>query len=208
MEIVGVVQSAHDTFLRQPPAGEIYLPYAQMDHFNHVNFIARTAANPTVMIPALRRVIWSEDKNAPITEVETKDQIVSNSVAEPRFQALLLGSFGGLGLLLAMVGIYGVISYGVKQRTRKIGVRMALGAQPGNVLRMVIREGILLAVAGIAGGLALTRFLQSLLFEIRLTDPLTFEGAAIVLALVSFAACWIPARRAMKIEPMEALTYE
>jgi len=144
--------------------------------------------------------------------VETMDQIVSSSVAEPRFQALLLGSFGALGLLLAMGGIYGVISYGVTQRTREIGVRMALGAQPGNVLRMVIREGMLLAgagiIAGIAGALALGRVLQSFLFEIKPTDPTTFVGVAFALAIVAMAACYIPAWRAMRIEPMEALRYE
>ncbi len=216
MEVVGVVASAHDTDLQKPLSGEIYFPFAQsdlrVDYFNYTNFIARTAADPTVMIPALRQAIWSENKDAPITDVETMGQIVSSSVAEPRFQALLLGSFGGLGLLLAMVGIYGVISYGVTQRTREIGVRMALGAQPGNVLRMVIREGMLLAgagiIAGIAGALALGRVLQSFLFEIKPTDPATFVGVAVALAIVAMAACYIPAWRAMKIEPMQALRYE
>jgi putative ABC transport system permease protein len=130
----------------------------------------------------LRRAVWSEDKEAPITDVETMDQIVSSSFAEPRFQAILLGSFGALGLILAMGGIYGVISYGVTQRTREIGVRVALGAQRGNVLRMVIREGMTLAglgiVIGVGGALALTRFLQSLLFEVKPTDPATFTGVA------------------------------
>jgi len=215
MEVVGVVATGHDTDLQRPPSGEIYFPLAQADYFyllNYTNLIARTAADPTVMIPALRQAIWSEDKNAPITEVETMDQIVSSSVAEPRFQALLLGSFGALGLLLAMVGIYGVISYGVTQRTREIGVRMALGAQPGNVLHMVIREGMLLAgagiIAGIVGALALGRVLQGLLFEIKPTDPTTLVGVAVALAIVAMAACYIPARRAMRIEPMEALRYE
>lgn len=215
MEVVGVVASAHDTDLQQAPSGEIYFPFAQADYLyllSYTNFIVRTAADPTVMTPLLRQAIWSENENTPITDVETMDQIVSSSVAEPRFQALLLGSFGALGMLLAMVGIYGVISYGVTQRTREIGVRIALGARPGNVLRMVIREGMLLAgagvIAGIAGALALGRVLQSLLFEIKPTDPTTFVGVAVALALVAMAACYIPARRAMKIEPMEALRHE
>ena len=212
MEIVGVVQNARDTNLPTEPAGEIYFPYAQVDYFEDADFIARTSGSPSVMIPALRRAIWSEDKEAPITDVQTMDQIVSSSIAEPRFQSILLGSFGALGLILAMVGIYGVISYGVRQRTREIGVRMALGARPRDVLRMVIREGMLLAGAGIllgvGGALALTRFLRSLLFEIKPTDPVTFAGVAIVLTLAALAACWIPARRAMRIEPMEALRYE
>ncbi|MGB6485011.1 MAG: ABC transporter permease [Candidatus Acidiferrales bacterium] len=212
MQVVGLVTTATDADIEQPLSGEIYLPYAQTDHFLRTYFIARTSEEPAVMIPALRWAIWSEDKDAPITDVATMDQIVSGSVAEPRFQALLLGSFGALGLILAMVGIYGVISYGVTQRTREIGVRMALGAQPGNVLRMLVREGMLLAgagiVVGVGGALALTRFLRSLLFEIKPTDLATFVGVAVVLALVALAACYVPARRAMRVEPMEALRYE
>lgn len=212
MEIVGVVESARDTALPMEPVGEIYLPYAQARFFKEANFIVRTSADPAVMLPALRQAIWSEDKEAPVTDVETMDQVVADSVAEPRFQSMLLSSFGALGLVLAMVGIYGVISYGVTQRTREIGVRMALGARPQDVLKMVIGEGMLLAaggiVLGVGGALALTRFLRSLLFEIKPTDPATFVGVAIVLALVALAACWIPARRAMKVEPMEALRYE
>ena len=212
MDIVGIVESARDTALPMERLGEIYLPYAQAHGFKDANFIARTSADPAVMLPALRRAIWAEDKEAPITDVETMDQVVADSVAEPRFQSILLGSFGALGLLLAVVGIYGVISYGVTQRTREIGMRMALGARPQDVLRMVIGEGMLLAGAGIllgaGGALALTRFLRSLLFEIKPTDPATFVGVAVVLAVVALAACWIPARRAMKVEPMEALRYE
>jgi predicted permease len=213
MEVIGVVASTHDTSLEEPhPLDEIYIPYTQQNHVDDTYFIARTSADPAVMIPALRRAVWSEDKNAPITDVLTMDQIVADSVAEPRFQALLLGSFGALGLILALVGIYGVISFGVTQRTHEIGVRMALGAQPGNVLRIVIRESMVLAgfgiVIGIGGALALTRFLRSLLFEVKPTDAATFVGVAVVLAVVAMAACWIPARRAMRVEPMEALRYE
>lgn len=212
MPIVGLVGTAKDADLELPLSGEIYFPYAQSDHFLWTNFVARTSQNPAVMVPALRRAIWSEDKNAPVTDVATMDQIVRSEVAEPKFQALLLGSFGALGLILAMVGIYGVISYGVTQRTHEIGIRMALGAHPANVLRMVIREGMVLAgagiILGIAGALALGRVMQSLLFEIKPTDPATFVSVAILLAIVSAAACWIPARRAMRIEPMEALRYE
>jgi predicted permease len=212
MEIVGVVATSRDTNLEESPVGEIYRPYSQIDYQQDANFIARTSADPAVMLPALRRAIWSADKEAPITDVMTMDQLVAASVSEPRFQAILLGSFGALGLLLSMVGIYGVISYGVTQRTREIGVRMALGAQPANVLRMVIREGMLLAgagiIVGIAGALALGRVLQSLLFEVKPTDPATFVSVAIALALVAAAACYVPARRAMRVDPMEALRYE
>jgi predicted permease len=210
-EIVGVVRSARDTDL-STPTGEVYFPYAQADRFTAANFVVRTSTDPALVLPALRRAVWSEDKEAPITDVQTMDQIVSSRVAEPRFQAILLGSFGGLGLILAMGGIYGVISYGVTQRTREIGLRLALGAQRGSVLRMVIREGMTLAGLGIAigigGALALTRFLQSLLFEVKPTDPATFAGVVLLLLIVAAAACGIPARRAMNVEPMQALRYE
>ena len=212
MQVVGVVATAHDNFLERTPAGEVYMPFAQINGFQEANFVARTSANPAAMLPALRHAIWSVDKDAPITDVYTMDQIVSDSVAEPRYQAVLLGSFGGLGLILAMVGIYGVISYSVTQRTREIGVRMALGAQPHSVLRMILREGMFLAaagiVAGIGGALALGRVLRSLLFEIKPTDPATFISVSITLALVAFAACYLPARRAMKVDPIVALRYE
>jgi predicted permease len=212
MNVVGEVSDTHDANLNDKPLAEIFVPVGQGSYFLGTSFIARTATDPMVIVPAIQQAIWSVDKNAPITDVKTMDQLVAESVAEPRFQAILLGSFGALGLLLAMVGIYGVISYGVTQRTREIGVRMALGAQPANVLRMVIREGMLLAAGGImigiGGAMALGRVLQSLLFEIKPTDPATFIGVSILLILVALAACYIPARRAMRVDPMVALRYE
>ncbi len=212
MEIVGVVATSRDANLERATSGEIYHCYAQETYRRDAYFVARTSENPAVMIPALRLAIWSVDKDAPITEVYTMDQLVGLNAAEPKFQALLLGSFGAFGLILAMVGIYGIISYGVTQRTHEIGIRMALGAHPGNVLRMVIREGMVLAgagiVLGIAGALALGRVLESVLFQIKPTDPATFVSVAILLAVVSATACYVPARRAMRVEPMEALRYE
>jgi putative ABC transport system permease protein len=137
---------------------------------------------------------------------------VEATLSQPRFQALLLGLFSGLALILAAVGIYGVISYSVIQRTHEIGIRMSLGAQPGQVLRLVMGQGARLALAGIligaAAALALTRFMQSLLFEVRPADPLTFVAIVGLLALVALAACYIPARRAMRVDPMTALRYE
>jgi putative ABC transport system permease protein len=209
-EVVGIVSSAHD--LRQESGPEIYVPFAQDTSFQGANFIARTSENPAEMTQALQRAIWAIDKDAPITDVATMDQIVWQSDSLPRYQAILLAAFGGLGLLLAMVGIYGVISYGVSQRTHEIGVRIALGAHRSDVLRMVIGEGMLLAalgiVVGVAGSLALGRFMQSMLFEIKPTDPATFAGVAIGLTLAALAACCIPARRAMGVDPMAALRHE
>jgi putative ABC transport system permease protein len=179
---------------------------------NECEVFARTSASPMPIVPAIERVVRSVEKDATVTHIETVDQILARSSAEPRFETMLLGSFGALGLLLAIVGVYGVISYSVVQRTHEIGVRVALGAQREDILRMVLREGMVLAVTGvvlgIAGALALTRFLCSMLFEIRPNDPATFAGVAILLALAALAACYIPARRAMKVSPMEALRYE
>ena len=212
MEVIGEVSDTQDTRLDTPPSGEIYVPFAQSTYFQSANFIARTLANPMAVAPALRQAIWSVSKNTPITDLETMDQVVAESVAEPRFRALLLGAFCALGLVLAMVGIYGVISFSVTQRTREIGVRMALGAQPSNVLRMVLREGMLLAgvgiLIGIGGTLALGRFLQSSLFGLKATDSATLIGVAVALALVALVASYIPARSAMRVAPMEALRYE
>lgn len=212
IEVVGVAGSAHDTEIGRSPSGEIYLPFLQVDSFRGANFVARTSSDPVVMGMALRRAIWSVDKNAPITDLMTLDQVVAVSVSDSRYQAMLLSAFGALGLILATVGIYGIISYVVTQRTREFGVRMALGAQPGNILRMMVREGMALVAVGITlgvvGALAFTRILGSLLFEIKPTDPVTFVCVAVSLAFVAMAACYIPARRAMRVDPMVALRYE
>ena len=211
-EIVGVVANAHDTSLTHPSTGEVYEAYAQWGDFQDAYFIVRTLEDPAAMTPALRRAIWSEDKDAPITDVMTMDQIVRSNIVEPKFQALLLGSFGVFGLILAVVGIYGVISYSVTQRTHEIGVRMALGAEPGQVMSLILAHGLKLTligvVIGMAASLALTHLMSSLLFGVSATDPVTFTGVAILLLVVSLVACYIPARRAMRVDPMVALRYE
>jgi len=212
MEIVGVVNDVRDHAVKEffPGRAVYYTPFWLAN--NQWEIIVRTSANPMAIVPAIERVVRSVDKDAPITNIETVDQIIAISSAEPRFQTALLGSFGVLGLLLAIIGIYGVISYSVVQRTHEIGVRMALGAQRGDVLRMIIREGMLLTAVGlavgVAGALALTRVLRSLLFEIKPTDPTTFIGVALLLMLVALFACYLPARRAMRVDPMVALRYE
>ena len=211
MTIVGVSTDIHDHAVSSALSGPVYyVPYVLGE--NRWQVIARTTVSPTAMVPAIERVVHSVDAEAPITDVETLDEAIAESSAQPKFQAILLGSFGLLALLLAMIGIYGVISYSVVQRTHEIGVRMALGAAQGGVLCMILGEGLLLAsigiVIGIAGALALTRFLGSFLFEIKPTDPATLLAVAILLLIVALIACYIPARRAMKVDPLVALRYE
>jgi putative ABC transport system permease protein len=213
IEVVGVVSDSRDNFQTGGTASpEYYLAFAQSQSPGSASVIVRTQADPLAMADAVRQQIWSVDKNAPIADVKTMDAILSESVAAPRFRALLLGAFGALGLLLAMVGIFGVISYAVTQRTREIGVRMALGAQPRDVLRLVLGEGMLLAaigiLAGAAGALALTKLLESLLYEIKPRDPATFIAVAIAVAAAAALACYVPARRAMRVDPIVALRYE
>ncbi|HEX5425131.1 MAG TPA: ABC transporter permease, partial [Candidatus Acidoferrales bacterium] len=210
--VVGVAGDAHD--FRDPhldPYPEIYIPFAQST-FAGTIYLVRTAASPLTLVPAVKRAIWAVDKNAPVTDIETMDQQVKAVRAEPRFQTMLLAAFAALGLLMAAIGVYGVISYAVAQRTHEIGVRMALGAQQADVLCAVLREGVLLAVigivAGVGGALALTRFLRSLLFEVKPTDPATLAGVAIVILLAALAASYIPARRAMRVDPIVALRHE
>ena len=208
-EIIGIVADVRGAGLNFAPQPAMYTPFAGAWY---TNFILRTNQNPASVLSAARAQVAALDKGVPVYQVATMDQLLSSSMAPQRFNLFLLGLFAALALVLAGVGIYGVLSFGVSQRTHEIGVRMALGAQPGAVLRMVLREGMLLAGIGIAigvgGALALTRFLRSLLFEIKPTDPATFVGVAVLLVVVALLACYIPARRAMKVDPMVALRYE
>jgi len=157
-------------------------------------------------------VVHSLDREIPISDVKTMDEYVSASVAAPRFNTILLGGFAGLALALAAVGIFGVISYSVAQRTQEIGIRRALGADGRNVMRLVLGQGLRLAglgiVVGTAGALAVTRLLATLLYEVAPTDAATFAGVAVVLAVVACAASYLPARRAAEVDPMVALKYE
>jgi ABC-type antimicrobial peptide transport system permease subunit len=172
----------------------------------------RSAADSRQLAAAVRNSVWSLDKDLPVADIKTMDQLLSESVARPRFRTFVFLVLGSLALILAMTGIYGVMSYLVTQRTREIGIRVALGAQRGNVLRLVIRQGMSLAVIGVviglAAALALARLMTSLLYDIRPTDPVTFVAITLLLLAVALAACWLPARRATKVDPLVALRSE
>lgn len=210
-EIVGVVGDVRDVALNQAPAAMMYVPFAQAPFWGVV-VVSRGNLSLAAFAEAIRRDASAIDKDLPVTDIAAMPDAVNASVAQPRFQTLLLGLFGALALILAAVGIYGVISYSVIQRTHEIGIRMSLGAQPSQVLRLVMGQGVKLALAGIvigsAAALALTQLMRSLLYEVSPADPLTFAGIAALLVGVALAACYIPARRAMRVDPMTALRYE
>jgi putative ABC transport system permease protein len=215
-QIVGEVGNVRDVSPSQEPAPAIYEPYAQnpagANTIPQIILLVRTKTDPMALARTIQDRIWSIDKDQPITQLKPMSQLVTKSYAEPKSQSLLLGLFGALGLILALVGIYGVISYSVSRRTREIGVRMALGAQTKDVLRLVLRQGTKLVLAGVAIGLAAsfaaTRLMRGLLYGISATDPLTFAGVSALLILAGLAACYIPARRATRVDPMSALRNE
>ncbi|HXU38418.1 MAG TPA: ABC transporter permease [Blastocatellia bacterium] len=211
MEIVGVVGDVKYSGLDAQPEPAYYLPLEQ-NVWGAAYLAVRTSVNPASLASAIREQIWELDKDIPIANLATMDQLLAESVAQPRFRAFLLGLFAALALVLASVGIYGVISYSVTQRTHEIGIRMALGAQARDVSTLVIRQGIALALIGVSIGLVgsvwLTRLLENLLFQVSATDGSIFAGVATLLIAVAVLACWIPARRASRLDPMAALRCE
>jgi putative ABC transport system permease protein len=209
--IVGVVGEVKHDSLNLPQRKSVYLPHAQIP-VGGMALAVRTRGNPENLAAALRTQVRELDPNQPVTAVRTMSEILSRSVWQPRLYAILFGAFAVVALLLASVGIYGVMSYAVTQRTHEIGIRMALGAQRADVLRLVVGQGMWLALVGVGIGvlasLVLTRLMQSLLFSVTATDPATFTGVAVLLTFAALIACYIPARRATKVDPMIALRYE
>jgi len=177
-----------------------------------MTLIVRAAFDPKTLISAVRSEVWAVDKDQPITDIKSMDQYISDSVSARRFNAFLLATFASLALVLATVGIYGLMAYSVTQRVHEIGIRVALGARPAHVIRLVVGRGMMLVLTGVAiglaGAVALTRVMKSLLYGVSVTDPLTFALVSALLVVVAFVASYIPALRATKVDPMIALRCE
>ncbi|HYY97748.1 MAG TPA: ABC transporter permease [Pyrinomonadaceae bacterium] len=211
-QVIGVVKDVRQFDLAAEPRPQMYLNYPQADFFAPRHLVVSTSVDPLGLAGAVRKAVWEIDRDQPVSNVRTMEDVLSESLARQRFSMLLLGVFAGLALVLAAVGLYGVMSYTVAQRTREIGVRMALGAQTGHVLRLVVAQGLKLALVGVALGLVaafmLTRVMSSLLFGVSPTDPATLAVISLVLVGVALLASYIPARRATKVDPLVALRHE
>lgn len=210
-EIVGVVRDVKFGGLAAESEPAYYLP-AQQAPLEDMTLLVHTSSDPKSVVSGVRQAVWSVDPNQPISNVNTLEQIVSDSIAQPRLNMVLMMLFGGLALLLSAVGIYGLLSYAVTQRTQEMGIRMALGANVTDVLKLVLKQGMFLALVGeaigLVGAFALTRLMSRLLFGVTPTDTTIFAGVVVVLTLTALLACYLPARRATKVNPLVALKYE
>jgi predicted lysophospholipase L1 biosynthesis ABC-type transport system permease subunit len=220
LTVIGVVKNAVREDWGAPPEDEVYLAAFQTPELmrsphamsSYLTYVVRTDGDPAALAPSLRAAIRSIDRTLPISEVRTMEWVVAQANGRARFQTLLLAAFAAAAALLAAGGIYGAMSYAVSLRTREIGVRMALGADPRSVLRLVVGQGMTVALAGAAVGLGaallLTRLMAGLLYGVRASDPATYACVAAALLAIALAATWIPARRAARIDPMKALRTE
>jgi predicted permease len=226
LTVIAISKNAKQEDWATPPFPEVYLaafqnrdflgvagPHAEAGlHMSYITLVVRTARDPGALTSTVKSAVWSFDRNLPISEVLTMDGVVADANAQPRFEMLLLAMFAAVALVMAAVGIYGVMSYSVSRRTHEIGIRISLGASRNDVFRLVLRQGMLLTLAGlgagIAGALLLSRLMAKVLYGVPPTDPITFASVAILLAGVALFATWLPARRAMRVDPMIALRYE
>jgi predicted permease len=211
-EIIGVIGDVKASSIGGEAVSEVYAPETAIDFIGEMTVVVRTGNEPSALVPAMRSLVSSMDKDVPLREVKTLEQYVSGSISAPRFEALLLSCFAALAFVLTAIGLYGVISYSVVQRTREMGIRVALGAQRQSISRMVLREGMLLALVGMTAGfvasLLMVRLIRGLLYGVGTADPTTFIAVPVVLMGVALLASYIPARRAMSVDPVIALRYE
>jgi putative ABC transport system permease protein len=212
LQVVGVVGNVRHLALETAPRPELYQPLGQA-MWPSVFVAVRTAPeNPLTLLPAVQQAVWNVNKSVPLGNPRTMSDIIARTLLQKRFTMVLLSIFAGAALLLAAIGLYGVISYSVAQRTREMGIRIALGAQRSDVLRLILRQGMTLVAAGVVFGVTasfgLTRLIASFLYGISASDPITFFLLSAALVFVAFIACWLPARRASSIDPMLALRAE
>jgi predicted permease len=213
LTVVGIIRDMRRSGLERQPIPHVFEPCMQaIDGHQTGDIVIRVVGSPNALAGPLRTAIREIDHSAILSPVTTLEQQLSEQLSPRRFLAVLLGTFSVIALLLAAIGIYGVLHYSIARRTREIGIRMALGARPSDVVMLVVRNGAKLSIVGFVIGAAaavvMTRFIKSLVFGITTTDPVTFVGAAILLMIVALLACYLPARRATKIDPMVALRYE
>jgi predicted permease len=212
--IVGIVEDVKNAGLDKPAGTELYLPLrqTQASGYRTMYAVLKSQGDPRGLVSSVRREIGELDPNLPLSQIRLMDEVLSLAQSRPRFLTLLLTLFSGVALAIATVGIYGVISYSVERRSKEFGLRIALGAQPWDVLGLVMKQGAGLALAGVAAGLiaafALTRLISSLLFGVKPTDPLTFASVTLVLATIALLASYVPARRATRVDPIKTLRYE
>jgi putative ABC transport system permease protein len=212
IQVIGVVNDIRQFQLTAEPRPQMYLTYEQVGFFAPRYLVVNTEVDPNSLAASIRQAVWEVDKDQPVSSIATMEEVLSDSIARQRFSMLLLAIFAGVALVLAAVGIYGVMSYSVAQRTHEIGIRMALGAQTGTVLKLAVGYGLKLVLAGIVIGLVaaflLTRVMSTLLFGVTPTDPATFAVISLILIAVALLASYIPARRATKVDPVIALRYQ
>ena len=218
LTIVGIAKDIKHQGLDIRPKPEMYFLHSQNAYSNalgvwrSVTVVARTASSPISIAGPIKSVVQTIDKDLPVARIQTMEEVLSNSVSQPRFTMLLLAVFAVLALALAAVGVYGVMSFSVAQRTHELGIRMALGADARDVMKLVLREGLVIVSMGVGIGLALaflaTRLISSFLYNVSASDPLTFLSISLLLVGVALGACLVPGRRATKVDPMEALRYE
>ncbi|HEX8184768.1 MAG TPA: ABC transporter permease [Blastocatellia bacterium] len=211
-EIVGIVKDLKQSDWTAEPKPEMYLPHLQSAEPRYMTLVVRSASDPMTLVAAAQSEVWAIDKNLPVSQVMSMEQVISDSIEQQRFNMLLLGIFAALAMALAAIGVYGVMSYSVTQRTHEIGIRMALGAKRGDVLWMIVKQGVIITAIGVCLGLAgafvLTRLMSSLLYGVSATDPVTFVVIPLVLTGVALGASFVPALKAAKVDPMIALRYE